>query len=215
MGRIVVSEFLSLDGVMATPQNWHFPFISPDMMAAVAAHIHESEALLLGRTTYEEFAAAWPLQRNNEHGIADKLNAMPKYVVSSTLKAVSWNNSSLIQGDVTQQVRALKQQLSGIISVQGSAMLVQTLESAGLIDEYRLMVHPMLVGQGKRLFAERVQPTRWNLSEHVAFEAGVVLLTYLTAPQSDRAENRINKGRLSPHEEMNHEEINLADACIR
>lgn len=183
MGRIVVSEFLSLDGVMEVPQDWHFPFISPDLMAAVAAHIHESGALLLGRTTYEEFAAAWPLRRDNEHGIADKLNAMPKYVVSSTPERVSWNNSSLIQGDVTQQIRALKQQLSGIISVQGSARLVQTLEGAGLIDEYRLMVHPMLVCQGKRLFAERAQPTRWALSEHVAFEAGVVLLTYQTAPQ--------------------------------
>jgi dihydrofolate reductase len=183
MGRIVVSEFLSLDGVMEAPQDWHFPFISPDMMAAVAAHIHESEALLLGRTTYEEFAAAWPLQRNNEHGIADKLNAMPKHVVSSTLGAVSWNNSTLIQGDVTQQVRALKQQLSGSISVQGSVRLVQTLEGAGLIDEYRLMVHPMLVGQGKRLFTEKTRTSRWELSGNVAFEGGVVLLTYQTAPQ--------------------------------
>jgi dihydrofolate reductase len=183
MGRIVVSEFLSLDGVMEAPQDWHFPFISPDMMAAVAAHIHESEALLLGRTTYEEFAASWPLQRNNEHGIADKLNAMPKHVVSSTFGAVSWNNSSLIQGDVTQQVRALKQQLSGIISVQGSARLVQTLEGARLIDEYRLMVHPVLVGQGKRLFAEKTRTSRWELSGNVAFKSGVVLLTYQIAPQ--------------------------------
>ena len=178
MGRIIVSEFLSLDGVMEAPQDWHFPFIGPDVMAATSAHIHESEALLLGRTTYEEFAAAWPLRRNNEHGIADKLNAMPKYVVSSTLEVVSWNNSSLVRGDVKAQVRALKQQVSGIVSVQGSAMLVQTLERAGLIDGYRLMVHPILVGQGKRLFAERAQPTRWTLDEHVAFEAGVVLLTY-------------------------------------
>lgn len=183
MGRIVVSEFLSLDGVMQAPQNWQFPFISPDMMAATTAQIHGSETLLLGRVTYEEFAAAWPLQRNNEHGIADKLNAMPKYVVSSTLEAVSWNNSSLLRGDVKEQVNVLKQQLGGTISVQGSATLVQTLESAGLVDEYRLMVHPVLVGQGKHLFAQKTRTTRWNLSENVTFDSGVVLLIYQTAPQ--------------------------------
>jgi len=178
VGRIVVSEFLSLDGVMEAPQNWHFPFISPDMAEATTAHILEAEALLLGRATYEEFAGQWPTKYNNEYGIADKLNAMPKFVVSNSLETVSWNNSSLIRGSVTEAVTELKHRLSGTISVTGSATLIQALERADLIDEYRLMVHPILVGQGKRLFADSTGTARLKLTDTVTFQSGVVGLTY-------------------------------------
>ncbi len=177
VGRIVVSEFLSLDGVMEAPQNWHFPFVSPDMAASITAQTLEANALLLGRATFEEFAGHWPSQRNDEHGIADKLNAMPKFVVSKTLETVSWNNSKLIRGRVLEAVAALKRTITGTISVTGSAALIEALERTELIDEYRLMVHPVIVGRGKRLFAD-ASPARLRLTDSTSFESGVVGLTY-------------------------------------
>jgi dihydrofolate reductase len=178
MSRIIVSEFLSLDGVMETPQAWHFPFVSPDMMAVTTAHILEADALLLGRATFEEFAGYWPAQQNNEHGIADKLNAMPKYVVSNSLEAPLWENTTVLRGEVIEAVTALKQTLDGIISVTGSATLIAALEGAGLVDEYRLMVHPILVGHGKRLFPDGMGTARLTLTDSATFESGVVALTY-------------------------------------
>jgi dihydrofolate reductase len=178
MGRIVVSEFLSLDGVMETPQSWHFPFVSLDMMAATTAHILEANALLLGRATYEEFAGYWPSQRHNEHGIADKLNAMPKYVVSNSLETVHWNNSRLIRGQVLEAVAELKRTITGAISVTGSATLIQALKQANLIDEYQLMVHPIIVGHGKRLFADVAGTAQLKLTASRTFQSGVIELTY-------------------------------------
>ena len=178
MGRIIVSEFLSLDGVMEAPEHWHFPYISPDMAAATTAHILDSNALLLGRVTFEAFAAHWPACTNNEHGIADKLNAMPKFVVTNSLEVVKWNNSTILRGDAVKAVRRLKMQFEGILSIPGSATLVEALQNADLVDEYQLMIHPVVLGTGRRLFSQAAEVSRLHLDTTTTFASGVVALTY-------------------------------------
>src|SRR5438128_4574530 len=160
MGRIVVTEFVSLDGVMEAPgggedyahAGWTFEIDrgeEGDKFKLEEAF--GSEALLLGRRTYEGFAAAWP---SMEGEFADKFNGMPKYVVSSTLEDPEWNNSTVLKGDVVEEVRRLRQRLGGNIVVHGSARLVQTLVEHDLVDELRLMVFPVVLGTGKRLFGD-------------------------------------------------------------
>jgi dihydrofolate reductase len=178
MRKIVVSEFLSVDGVMEAPEKWQFPYVSDDVAANIQAHILASDAVLLGRVTYETFAAYWPLQTHNEFGIADKLNSQPKFVVSTTLKKADWNNSTLIKGNVIEEIARLKQQPGGLIDVTGSATLVQSLAKAGLVDEYRLLVHPIVVGSGKHLFNEGTDTIGLKLVNLTTFSSGVVALTY-------------------------------------
>lgn len=163
---------------MEAPEQWHFPYLSDDMQQDTTAEILASGALLLGRATYEIFAAYWPTQTNNEFGIADKLNSVPKYVVSSTLNHAGWNNSTLIKTDVTAEITRLKQQSGGHIGITGSATLVQSLMQADLIDEYRLLVHPVVVGTGKRLFKDGADTTALKLVESKTYQSGVVVLTY-------------------------------------
>ncbi len=178
--KIIVSEFVSLDGVMEAPEKWQSPYLSDDFLEEIKEQILGLDATLLGRVTYQEFAAYWPLQTNNEFGIADKVNSTPKFVVSSTLQKAEWNNSTLIKGDVVQAVSQLKQQGDGSIGVTGSATLVQTLLDANLIDEYRLLVHPVVVGNGKRLFKDALATTALKLVETKVFSSGVVALIYQT-----------------------------------
>jgi dihydrofolate reductase len=178
MRKIIVSEFLSVDGVMEAPENWQFPYVSDDLAKDIRTHILASDVLLLGRVTYETFAAYWPNQTNNEFGIADKLNSQPKFVVSSTLKKADWNNSTLIRGNVAEKITRLKQQPGGNIAITGSAALVQLLMQANLIDEYRLLVHPIVVGSGKRLFTDGIDTTALKLVETRTFSSGVVALIY-------------------------------------
>jgi dihydrofolate reductase len=178
MRKVIVSEFLSLDGVMEASEEWQPAYFSDDVAADLKAEILASEALLLGRVTYEIFAAYWPYQIKNESGIADKLNSERKYVVSSTLTKVAWNNSILIQENVTEEVRNLKQQPGGDIRVIGSATLVRSLMETDLIDEYWLMVHPLILGKGMRLFDGRMVKTGLELIESKVFSSGVVLLRY-------------------------------------
>jgi dihydrofolate reductase len=160
MGKVVVSEFISLDGVVEDPGGaerfdrggWAFKFDrGPEGDRFKLDEVMASEALLLGRVTYEGFAEAWP-SRSGE--FADKFNGMPKYVVSTTLKDPEWNNSTVIEGDVAEAVAELKRGVDGDILVNGSVQLVQTLMEHDLIDEYRLMVFPTILGVGKRLFGE-------------------------------------------------------------
>ena len=162
MGRIVVSEFVSLDGVMEDPGGsegppaggWAFRFErGADGDAYKLEELQDAEAMLLGRVTYEGFAAAWP-SIEDEQGFAEKMNGMPKYVVSSTLERADWNNSTILPGDPVAEVTALKGRLAGNILVAGSMSLVQTLHDAGLVDEYRLMIYPTVLGSGKRLFRD-------------------------------------------------------------
>ena len=162
MGRIVVSEFVSLDGVMedpggaeGTPQGgWAFKFERGDDGDRYKLdELMDAEAMLLGRVTYEGFAKAWP-SITDEVGFAARMNGMPKYVVSSTLQQADWENSTILSGDAVAEVTDLRRKLDGNILVAGSTSLVHALHDAGLVDEYRLMIYPTVLGSGKRLFPD-------------------------------------------------------------
>jgi dihydrofolate reductase len=184
MGRIVVTEFVSLDGVMEDPggdgdfkhRGWSFEFNRGDEGDKFKLdETMDSEALLLGRKTYEGFADAWP-SRDGE--FADKFNSMPKYVVSSTLTDPDWTNSTVIAGDLADEVSKLKQELDGDIVVHGSAQLAQALMEQGLVDELRLMVFPVVLGSGKRLFGESGDKKTLRLTDSRTVGDGVSILIY-------------------------------------
>jgi dihydrofolate reductase len=178
MRKLIVAEFLTLDGVMEASEEWQPTYVSEDVAEEIRASIQASEAMLLGRVTYELFSAYWPYQTNNEFGIADKLNSQPKFVVSSTLTKVAWNNSTLIKGNAAEEIRKLKQQSGGDIRLSGSATLAQSLMQAGLVDEYWLLVHPLVRGRGKHLFPNGMESMSLKLVESRAFRSGAVLLRY-------------------------------------
>ena len=184
MGRIVVTEFVSLDGVMEDPGGgedfehggWSFEIDRGEEGDKFKLdEALETEALLLGRVTYEGFAAAWP---SREGEFADKFNNMPKYVVSSTLEEPEWNNSTVLQGDVAEEVSKLRDRVDGDIVVHGSARLVQTLVEHDLVDELRLMVFPVVLGSGKRLFGETSDKKPLRLADSKMVGDGVAILTY-------------------------------------
>jgi dihydrofolate reductase len=186
VGRIVVTEFVSLDGVIEAPgggedykhAGWTFEISRGDEGDKFKLdETLESDALLLGRRTYEGFAAAWP-DRTDEFGFADKFNSMPKYVVSSTLTNADWNNSTILGGDVVEEVRKLKDEVDGMIVVHGSAQLVQALIENDLVDELRLMVFPVVLGTGKRLFGETDDKKPFKLVDSKVVGDGVAILTY-------------------------------------
>jgi dihydrofolate reductase len=187
VGRIVVTEFVSLDGVMEAPggedfkyPGWSFDFDrGEDGNKFKLDEALESEALLLGRVTYEGFAGAWP---SREGEFADKFNSMPKYVVSSTLKDPEWNNTTVLNGDVVEEVAKLRREVDGDIYVHGSAQLAQTLVENDLLDELHLMVFPVVLGTGKRTFGETSDKKTLRLvdSKPVGPD-GVLVLTYQPA----------------------------------
>ena len=174
MRKVVVTEFLSLDGVMEEP-GWTFEYWNDEIAKFKGEESTASDALLLGRVTYQGFAAAWP--DSNDEG-ADYFNSVRKYVVSETLEEpLEWNNSRLIKDNVVAQITDLKQQDGKDITVHGSATLVQTLMQHELVDRYRLLVYPLVVGKGKRLFEEDA-PATLRLLESQSFSSGVVALIY-------------------------------------
>ena len=184
MGKIVVTEFVSLDGVMEDPGGsenfaqggWSFKIGRGDEGDKFKLdEAFASEALLLGRVTYQGFAEAWP-SRDGE--FADKFNSMPKYVVSSTLDEPEWNNSTVLNGDVAEEVGKLRQQQDGDIVVHGSAMLVQTLIEHDLFDVFRLMVYPVVLGSGKRLFGDTSDKKPLRLVDSKVVGDGVAILIY-------------------------------------
>ena len=184
MGRIVVTEFVSLDGVMEDPGGaedyrhggWTFEIErGQDGDAFKLDETFAAEALLLGRRTYEGFAAAWP-EREGE--FADKFNSMPKYVVSSTLEAAEWNNSTILKGDLASEVAKLRDSASGDVYVHGSAQLVQALVDRDLVDELRLMVFPVVLGSGKRLFDGTSDKKALRLTDSKTVGEGVMILIY-------------------------------------
>jgi dihydrofolate reductase len=186
MRRVVVTEFMTLDGVIEDPGGaedfahggWSFKFPDPEGAKYKLDEVMEFDALLLGRVTYEGFAAAWP-DRADEAGFADKMNSMAKYVVSSTLTEAGWNNSTVISGNVAEEVAKLKQQDGGDILVAGSQTLVQALREHDLVDEYRLMVFPLVLGSGRRLFTEDTgTPTELRTTGSKTLSSGTVILTY-------------------------------------
>jgi dihydrofolate reductase len=187
MARIVVTEFVSLDGVMEDPGGaegfkyggWTFEIPRGD--EGDAFKLDEAlgaEALLLGRVTYEGFAAAWP---SRDGDFADKFNSMPKYVVSSTLREPPWNNSTVLEGDVAESVSKLRREHDGDIVVHGSAQLVQTLLEHDLVDELRLMVFPVVLGSGKRLFGDTSEKKPLRLADSKTVGEGVTILVYMPA----------------------------------
>ena len=183
MRKIVAGLFISLDGVYEAPETWHFPYFNDEMGEAVGAQMAESDCMLLGRVTYEEFAAYWPQQTSDgEAGeMAGFMNDTPKYVVSSTLKSADWKNTTLLDGtNAAEELTRLKQQPGKDISITGSGTLVRTLLRAGLLDELRLLVHPIVVGHGKRLFDDGEQ-VALTLTDSQTFSTGVLALTYQRA----------------------------------
>jgi dihydrofolate reductase len=194
MGRIIVTEFVSLDGVIEAPGGgedykhggWTFEIDrGAEGNKFKLDETLDADALLLGRVTYEGFAAAWP-SRDDE--FANKFNTMPKYVVSSTLDKPDWNNSTVLDGDVAEEVAKLKQQQDGDIVVHGSAQLVQALIEHDLVDEFRLMVFPVVLGSGKRLFGDTSDKKRLRLTDSKTVGDGVSILVY--EPVRDAAETR-------------------------
>ena len=187
MRKIIASQYLSLDGVLEDPVgmegsglgDWVGPFTrGPKGDAFKHSELFDSDAVLLGRRTYDGFAAVWPTV-NDEAGFGKRMNAMPKYVVSTTLKTADWNNSTIIDKDVVARVKKLKNEPGGDIIVYGSATLLHTLMPAGLVDQYNLMIYPTVLGRGIRLF-----PPDWKgvlkLQECTEFGSGIVLLKYMS-----------------------------------
>src|SRR5947207_5136596 len=186
MGRIVVTEFVSLDGVMEAPggedvkySGWSFDFDRGEEGNQFKLdEALEAEALLLGRVTYEGFAAAWP---SREGEFADKFNNMPKFVVSSTLKDPEWSNTTVLSGDVAEEASKLRQGVGGDIYVHGSCQLAQALIENDLVDELHLMVFPVVLGTGKRLFGETSDKKTLKLAGSKVVGEGVVILSYQPA----------------------------------
>jgi dihydrofolate reductase len=202
MGKIVVSEFVSLDGVMEDPGGaegtkhggWTFPFGSAEQEQFKFDELFQADALLLGRRTYQGFAAAWPTMPGTG-AYGERINSLPKYVVSTTLSDTTWN-ATLLQGDLAEALPRLKQEVGQDILVFGSAQLVHTLHARGLVDEYRLMVFPVVLGSGKRLFPEGDEKQTLRLVESKPFASGVVVLTYRSA------ENGLVHGALQRKEQQ-------------
>ena len=188
MGRIVVTEFVSLDGVMEDPGGsehskhgaWTFKFNRGDEGNKFKLdETMNAEAQLLGRVTYEGFAQAWPKRSGDP--FSAKFNSMPKYVVSQTLKTADWNNSTILKGNVVEEVKKLKQRLKGDILVSGSARLVQTLIANDLVDQLNLMVFPVILGSGKRLFGDTKDLKTLSLADSKSVGDGVLILVYRPA----------------------------------
>jgi dihydrofolate reductase len=190
MQKLVVGTFLTLDGVMQAPGDpqedteggfqhggWQLPLFDDDAGRIISEQIAETDALLLGRKTYQIFARFWP-NAPEDDPIAQKLNGVPKYVASTTLDKVEWNNSTLIKGNVPEEVNSLKQSGSGILSVTGSGKLAQTLMQKDLVDEYILWMHPIVLGSGKRLFEGGIVPVNLKLVDTKTTGSGIAILTY-------------------------------------
>ncbi len=180
MRRIVVTEFLTIDGVMESPDRWVPAFWSPETERFKLQEILAVDGLLLGRMTYEGFAAAWP-QRSDPDGFADRMNGVAKHVVSSTLMHPTWNNTIVMTGDPVTEITRLKTTSGGDLLVAGSASLVNLLLKNGLADEYRLMIFPTIAGRGKRLFTAQPSSSTLELRNIEALPLGVTVLSYTPA----------------------------------
>lgn len=173
MGKILATLFMTLDGVIENPA-WSMPYWNDEIAAFKGEEFEHADAQLLGRITYEGFAQAWP--ESKDEG-AEQFNAMPKHVVSTTLKEAPWNNSHIISENIYEQVAALKDQYENNIVISGSATLIQSLLKEGLIDQLNLLVYPVVIGSGKRLFSEDSKATL-KLVDSKTFSGGVVALVY-------------------------------------
>lgn len=176
MGKIVSNFFISLDGVVESPDQWHFPYFNDEMGAAIGAGMQNVGAFLMGRTLYEEWSAYWTTT-DQDQDFAKFINNARKYVVSDTLDKADWNNTTVVPGDVAR-LREIKEQTDGDIQMSGSATTVRWLLANGLLDELKLLVHPIVVGRGRRLFEDT--PThKLKLTDSQTFQTGVLNLTYV------------------------------------
>jgi dihydrofolate reductase len=176
MRKVVAGLFISLDGVTESPDKWQFEHFDDDMMAKMGAHIAAEDTVLLGRVTYEEWVPYWPT--SNDEPYASHINNTLKYVVSTTLDKVAWKNATLIKGNLAEEITRLKQQPGKNIGVAGSPTLVRSLLQGDLLDELTLMIHPVVVGSGKRLFKDGGDLKKLNLVNTETTRTGVVILTY-------------------------------------
>ena len=174
--RIAATYFMTLDGVVQDPQNWSFPYWNEETQKFKEAELEKTDALLLGRTTYEAFAAAWPARKGMDW-FATKFNTMPKYVVSNKLQKADWENSTIIVGDVESEIRKLTKTGQGDIGVHGSVSLTNWLAEHDMLDELRILLYPLTLGHGLRLF-EHQPKTKFQLVESKPFTNGVVSLIY-------------------------------------
>lgn len=192
--RLTLTTFLTLDGVVQAPGGrdenpsggfehggWLVPYADDDMMQAMAGFFAEADAFLLGRRTYEMFAAYWPKVTDPDDPIASRLNSLPKYVASRTLEDVSWEGSKLLKRDLATEVAELKRRPGGELQVHGSGVLAQTLLQHDLIDEYRLLTYPVVLGAGRRLFADRTKPAALRLLGSKTTSTGVTVNVYEAA----------------------------------
>ncbi|HEX5505563.1 MAG TPA: dihydrofolate reductase family protein [Thermomicrobiales bacterium] len=184
MRKVVAGLFISLDGVVEAPETWHFPYFNDEMGREVESQMTATDAMLLGRVTYEGFAAFWPNQSDDDP-IAARMNGTPKYVVSTTLDRADWQNTTLINGDIAEAITRLKEQPGKDIGITGSATLVRSLLRDGLLDELHLLVHPIVVGSGKRLFPDGSDRVALELADSQIFSTGVLSLTYRRAPRAE------------------------------
>jgi dihydrofolate reductase len=180
MRKVVAVEFVSLDGVMESPEEWAFSYSNDEMEEANASGMAASDAMLLGRVTYEQMAAYWSSQSGGVP-MVDYLNSVPKFVVSTSLETVEWQNSTLIGGDVAEEITRLKQQPGKDIAILGSGILVRSLLQDELLDELRLIIHPIVLGSGKRLFEDGGYQQALELVDSKIFGTGVLYLTYRPA----------------------------------
>jgi len=189
--RLTIQTFLTLDGVMQAPGGpeedtdggfvhggWSFPYGDEDSGKAIVGWFEQADAFLLGRRTYEIFAGFWPQVTDEDDPVASRLNALPKYVASTTLESVSWDGAQLLGPDVVGEIKKLKAQPGGELQVHGSGGLAQTLIEEDLIDEYRLFLSPVHLGSGKRLFADGLRPAALELTGVRTTRAGAVIATY-------------------------------------
>ncbi len=185
MRKVALQMYVTLDGVMEAPQNWSFSFWGDALERYAFDRLLAADALLLGRATYQEFVAAWPSRANDR--FADRMNSLPKFVVSKTLEQPEWN-ATVLDGDVVEEVRRLKQRPGGDLLVYGSRRLVNTLLDHNLIDDIRIWVYPIVVGEGERLFDHPVGKTL-ELADTTTFDTGVVVLCYqpVRSPQDGTA----------------------------
>jgi len=180
MRKIVAGLFITLDGVVESPDKWQFPYFNDEMGQAVTSQMDAADAMLLGRQTYQEFAAFWP-NADAADPFTARMNNTPKFVVSTTLDTVAWQNSTLIRSNVAEELTRLKQQPGKNIGITGSATLIRSLLRDNLLDELNLLIHPVVVGSGKHLFPDGSDPVALKLVDAQTFSTGVLSLTYQSA----------------------------------
>jgi dihydrofolate reductase len=204
MRKITAGLFIALDGVVEAPDQWHFPYFNDEMGAAVDATLGAADTVLFGRTTYDSFAGAWPereMAGEEDAGLAKKLGDVRKIVVSNQKLEFAWRNSEQLEGDLVEAVTALKNEPGGNIGLSGSVSVVRQLLAAGLLDELHLLVHPIAVRKGMRLFDEGETPIPLRLISSDTFETGVLNLVYGPAESAGDAGYEDAKAHLPQSEE--------------